>query len=268
MERCSFLCMLDKYSSSPVKFAVMACSTRMTSLPGTQHAPLLKHFPMFIESLKCIVTALTEKTGQPPFVWVFHLITLSPSVRRLGLVKTLETSKLLCSAFTLHGCREEEEGEKKKKTLCADSVENNEGGRLLQWGSAVLNMENHMHHIHLHLFQCFTAWCTEPWSGKDNTPCMCNKRERGSRESQRLDDKCLWWRPHSQNNRQVCLSATVSAKCSIKTWNLFADKVIFHPSVSRDRWWLRGCVRKMKTDKIKKRKTKIEGGDLEGWRMH
>lgn len=68
MERCSFLCMLDKYSSSPVKFAVMACSTRMTSLPGTQHAPLLKHFPMFIESLKCIVTALTEKTGQPPFV--------------------------------------------------------------------------------------------------------------------------------------------------------------------------------------------------------
>lgn len=104
--------------------------------------------------------------------------------------------------------------------------------------------------------------------GQDNTPCMCNKRERGSREWQRLDDKCLWWRPHLQNNRQVCLSATVSAKCSIKTWNLFADKVIFHPSVSRDRWWLRGCVRKMKTDKIKKRKTKIEGGDLEGWRMH
>lgn len=174
------------------------------------------------------------------------------------------------SLFCLHSARLQGRGGgiKKIKTLCADSVENNEGGRLLQWGSAVLNMENHMHHIHLHLFQCFTAWCTEPWSGKDNTPCMCNKRERGSREWQRLDDKCLWWRPHLQNNRQVCLSATVSAKCSIKTWNLFADKVIFHPSVSRDRWWLRGCVRKMKTDKIKKRKTKIEGGDLEGWRMH
>ena len=27
----------------------------------------------------------------------------------------------------------------------------NEGGKLFQWGAAVLNMENHMQHIHLHL---------------------------------------------------------------------------------------------------------------------
>lgn len=38
----------------------------------------------------------------------------------------------------------------KKKLLSSDSVENNEGGRLFQWGAAVLSMENHMQHIHLH----------------------------------------------------------------------------------------------------------------------
>lgn len=171
------------------------------------------------------------------------------------------------SLFCLHSGRLQG-GRRGKKTLSAESVENNEGGRLLQWGAAVLNMENHMHHIHLHIFQCFTAWCTEPRTIKTTPSCMCNKRERGSPEWQRWDDKRLWCQPHSQNNRQLCLSGTVCAKRSMKTWNLFADNVIFHPSVSRDRWWLRGCIRKMKTDKIKKRKTKIEGGDLEGWRMH
>lgn len=101
-------------------------------------SPCITQLVQFIESLKCIVTALTEKTGQPPFVWVFHLITLSPSVRRLGLVKTLETSKLLCSAFTLHGCREEEEGWKKKKRcvliqLKIMRVEGFSSGALLYW---------------------------------------------------------------------------------------------------------------------------------------
>lgn len=59
----------------------------------------------------------------------------------------VETTKPPFTAFALPGCREEEEG----KTLSADSVENNEDGRLFQWGAAVLNMENHMQHIHLHL---------------------------------------------------------------------------------------------------------------------
>ncbi len=95
----------------------------------------------FIVSFKCILTALTEKTGLSPFMRVSPLITLSLSVSRWGFVEMIETSKLLCSAFTLRGCREVEEG---RKMLSANSVENNEGGRLLQWGAAVLNMENHM----------------------------------------------------------------------------------------------------------------------------
>ena len=133
--------MLDKYSSSPVKFAVMVCSTRKTSFlvpsmhPYLNTSPYITQLVQFIESLKCIFTALTEKTGHSPFVWVFHLITLSPSVSRLGLVKMLETSKLLCSAFTLGGCREGG-GEKKRWVLNQLKIMRVEGfssGALLYW---------------------------------------------------------------------------------------------------------------------------------------
>lgn len=92
----------------------------------------------------------------------------------------VKTTKLPGSAFTLRGCGEEEEEGKKK--LSADSVENNEGGRLLQRGAAVLNAENHMQHIHLHLSNASQqgtqslAPVTTP-----SPPCTCNKVERGLR---------------------------------------------------------------------------------------
>lgn len=70
------------------------------------------------------------------------------------------------------GCRAEEVEEgKEKKTQSADSVENNEGGRLLRWGAAVLNMENHMQHIHLHLSNASQQGARGPRSSQNNIPC-------------------------------------------------------------------------------------------------
>lgn len=49
-----------------------------------------------------------------------------------------EITTLPGSAFTPPGCRGEEEEE--GKMLSAHSLQNNEGGRLLQWGAGVVNM--------------------------------------------------------------------------------------------------------------------------------
>lgn len=151
-QRCSFLYTLDKNSSTPVR----CCCHALFDQNGVActYGEMLSHSALLVfpPSFKCILPLCLRKTGLSPFMWVFPLITLSPSVSLWGLVETAEKSELLCSAFTPHRCREEGGGGgggEKHWALIQLKIMRVEG---FSSGVAdVLNMDDHMQHIHLHL---------------------------------------------------------------------------------------------------------------------
>lgn len=153
---------LTKTAALQSDVAVMPCLTR-TAL----HAPTVKRFPtqlslFFPPSFKCILPLCLRKTGLSPFMWVFPLITLSPSVSLWGLVEMAEKSELLCSAFTPHCCREEGGGGggEKRWALIQLKIMRVEG---FSSGVAdVLNMDDHMQHIHLHLHRASLQSTQQP----------------------------------------------------------------------------------------------------------
>lgn len=117
-DKCCLVYSAQQLPSSPFRQGV---------LPRTRRAPTVKRGRCFSCHLSACATS-PEKTSVSFFMWLFPLITLSPSAGG-GLPKKVETSDLLCP-LQLRG--RENGGGGGGGRLSA--VENNEGGRVLRWG--------------------------------------------------------------------------------------------------------------------------------------
>lgn len=100
-------------------------------------SPCITQLVQFIESLKCIVAALTEKTSHPPFEWVFssnYPFSVSQMVGACQNARNIKTY-----LFCLHSARLQGRGGGKKKTrwvliqLKIMRVEGFSSGALLYW---------------------------------------------------------------------------------------------------------------------------------------
>lgn len=81
---------------------------------------------LFLVPFKCVRAASPEKTSPSLFIWLFPLITLSPSAGG-GLSKQQKHQNF----YALFSCGGENGG---RGGGGVSAVENNEGGRVLRWG--------------------------------------------------------------------------------------------------------------------------------------
>lgn len=177
-------------------------------------------------SLSCRSNALSLLLLSCEF---FPLITLPPSVGQpVGLSKWWKQLNfpVLPSLYAAAGKRKRRR--RREKTLSADSVENNEGGRLLQWGAAVLNMENHMQHIHLHLSNASQQGTQGLAPVEKNIPCtVCATNTSVAYATDNFETINTF---DGNLIRKIIDNYGWEGTLSAKTKNLFANKVVFHPS--------------------------------------
>lgn len=142
---------LTKTAALHSEVAVMPCLTgTAVFLVASMHL-WWNTFPLSSRCLSCRLNAYYCFAWEDrPFS--FHVsfssnypFSVSQPVGACQNGRNIRTSLFCLHSTPLQGRR------RRGGTLSADSVENNEGGRVLQWGAAVLNMDNHMQHIHLHL---------------------------------------------------------------------------------------------------------------------